>query len=98
MFQFLLHFIIFSPTVELEQMLDNTSKSLSDIEGSNLDWPWDSESPGIRSHIGSGSGGYADQIFLSAAEQLFGESKAPLVYRNLRYVLFFLLKLFYTHV
>lgn len=68
-------------------MLESSGKCLSDIEGCNLDWPWDdSEGPGIRSHIGSGSGGYADQVFLYAAEALFGESNAPLVYKNLRYV------------
>ncbi|KAI8435348.1 hypothetical protein MSG28_003673 [Choristoneura fumiferana] len=49
-----------------------------------LDWPWGGPPAGLRGHAGSGSGGYADHIFLYAAEQLFGESKAPLVYKNLR--------------
>lgn len=71
--------------VELEQMLANSNKCLSEVEGCELDWPWgDAQAPGIRGHVGSGSGGYADQIFLFAAEQLFGETNAPLVYRNLR--------------
>ncbi|CAH2266435.1 probable cytosolic Fe-S cluster assembly factor GJ13047 [Pararge aegeria] len=71
--------------IELEQMLANSSKCLSEIEGCDLDWPWgDAEKTGIRSHVGSGSGGYADQIFLYAAEQFFGETKAPVIYKNLR--------------
>ncbi|XP_045785688.1 probable cytosolic Fe-S cluster assembly factor GL21135 isoform X1 [Maniola jurtina] len=72
--------------IELEQMLANSGKCLSEIEGCEVDWPWgeSSEVRGIRSHVGSGSGGYADQIFLYAAEQLFGETNVPLVYRNLR--------------
>ncbi|CAH0406693.1 unnamed protein product [Chilo suppressalis] len=72
--------------IELEQMLDNSSMSLSDATAGELEWPWGGEEqvPTITRHIGSGSGGYADSIFLHAAEQLFGESNAQLVYRNLR--------------
>lgn len=83
------------PTVELEQMLEANSKPLADVDSVPLDWPWGAppspppapappQGPGLRRHLGSGSGGYADQIFLYAAEQLFGESDAPLVYKNLR--------------
>ncbi|KAM3961776.1 putative cytosolic Fe-S cluster assembly factor GL21135 [Aphomia sociella] len=72
--------------IELEQMLDNSGRSLSAVEASDLDWPWtENEAPPmLRRHIGSGSGGYADHVFLYAAEQLFGHSNAPLVYRTLR--------------
>ncbi|KAJ0180273.1 hypothetical protein K1T71_003677 [Dendrolimus kikuchii] len=72
--------------IELEQMLESSNKSLNDILGSELDWPWsDSEGPpSLKRHVGSGSGGYADHIFLYAAEHLFGESKAQLIYKNLR--------------
>ncbi|XP_050345097.1 probable cytosolic Fe-S cluster assembly factor GL21135 [Nymphalis io] len=71
--------------IELEQMLENSGKCLSEVEGSNLDWPWDdSDGSGVKSHIGSGSGGNADHVFLYAAQQLFGETNAPLVYKNLR--------------
>ncbi|XP_049866783.1 probable cytosolic Fe-S cluster assembly factor GL21135 [Pectinophora gossypiella] len=72
--------------IELEQMLDSNSKSLSDVEGIELDWPWsEREGPtSVRRHIGSGSGGYADQVFLHAAHQLFGETDVPLTYRSLR--------------
>ncbi|XP_063619986.1 probable cytosolic Fe-S cluster assembly factor GI11683 [Cydia splendana] len=69
--------------IELEQMLGPTE--LGDAPLSPLDWPW-GEPPGagLRGHVGTGSGGLADHIFLYAAEQLFGETKAELVYRNLR--------------
>ncbi|XP_063377752.1 probable cytosolic Fe-S cluster assembly factor GI11683 [Cydia fagiglandana] len=69
--------------IELEQMLG--AGELGDAPPSPLDWPW-GEPPGagLRRHVGSGSGGYADHIFLYAAEHLFGDTKAELVYRNLR--------------
>ncbi|XP_075969136.1 putative cytosolic Fe-S cluster assembly factor GL21135 [Anticarsia gemmatalis] len=72
--------------IELEQMLGNDKKCLSEIPGTELDWPWGAAEarPALRRHIGSGSGGYADHVFLYAAEQLFGESNAQLVYKNLR--------------
>ncbi|KAF9822426.1 hypothetical protein SFRURICE_017701 [Spodoptera frugiperda] len=73
--------------IELEQMLDVSNKALSDIPGAELDWPWGAlgeAPPALRRHIGSGSGGYADHVFLYAAEQLFGQTNAQLVYKNLR--------------
>lgn len=71
--------------IELEQMLDKDGKSLEDCNNSVLDWPWKVEGEALlKRHIGTGSGGYADHIFLYAAEQLFGESNIPLVYKNLR--------------
>ncbi|XP_023949734.2 probable cytosolic Fe-S cluster assembly factor GI11683 [Bicyclus anynana] len=71
--------------IELEQMLANSDQCLSEVDCCDLDNPWgDTDTQGIRSHVGSGSGGYADQIFLYAAEQLFGETNAQLCYRNLR--------------
>ncbi|XP_053625490.1 probable cytosolic Fe-S cluster assembly factor GL21135 [Plodia interpunctella] len=70
--------------IELEQMLSNSNISLGDAPLSPLDWPWGEGESGLRSHAGSGSGGYADHVFLHAAEQLFGESNATLVYKNLR--------------
>ncbi|CAB3234712.1 unnamed protein product [Arctia plantaginis] len=74
-------------SIELEQMLENNNKSLRDVPGMELDWPWEAlgeGSPLVRRHVGSGSGGYADQVFLYAAEQLFGEGNAQLTYKNLR--------------
>ncbi|XP_047021575.1 probable cytosolic Fe-S cluster assembly factor GL21135 [Helicoverpa zea] len=72
--------------IELEQMLDLSGKVLNDVTGVELDWPWGQGDapPAVRRHIGTGSGGYADHVFLYAAQQLFGETDAKLVYRNLR--------------
>ncbi|XP_045491460.1 probable cytosolic Fe-S cluster assembly factor GL21135 [Colias croceus] len=70
--------------IELEQMLSSEGKSLSEVPSADLDWPWGEGAPGLRSHGSSGSGGFADHLFVYAAEQLFGESSAPLVYKNLR--------------
>ncbi|CAF4843795.1 unnamed protein product [Pieris macdunnoughi] len=71
--------------IELEQMLSSDDKSLSDIMDGELDWPWDeSDAKGIKGHIGSGSGGYSDAVFLHAADQLFGATDPPLEYKNLR--------------
>lgn len=71
--------------IELEQMLDNSNMSLNDAESSSLDSPWGDGAPAaVRRHRGSGSGGGADHVFLYGAEQLFGETDAQLVYRNLR--------------
>ncbi|KOB67841.1 putative cytosolic Fe-S cluster assembly factor [Operophtera brumata] len=45
-------------------MLGTAGKSLSELPSCELDWPWSVDAPPIlRRHIGSGSGGYADQIF-----------------------------------
>ncbi|PZC81596.1 hypothetical protein B5X24_HaOG212520 [Helicoverpa armigera] len=72
--------------IELEQMLDVSGKVLNDVTGVELDWPWGQGDapPAVRRHIGTGSGGYADHVFLYAAQQLFGGTDAKLVYRNLR--------------
>ncbi|XP_063821474.1 probable cytosolic Fe-S cluster assembly factor GL21135 [Ostrinia nubilalis] len=71
--------------IEVEQMLGNSNMSLSDATEAALDWAWgDGEPAGVKGRAGSGSGGYADSIFLHAAEQLFGETNAQLVYKNLR--------------
>ncbi|XP_072943825.1 probable cytosolic Fe-S cluster assembly factor GL21135 [Epargyreus clarus] len=81
--------------IELEQMLVSSNKSLADVEGAELDWPWGpggepgpggagGAGAGLHRHAGSGSGGYADHVFSAAAEQLFGEADVPLTYKNLR--------------
>ncbi|XP_050663755.1 probable cytosolic Fe-S cluster assembly factor GI11683 [Leptidea sinapis] len=68
--------------IELEQMLSNRDLSLADVNGVELDRVWGEEA-GIRRHVGSGSGGYADHVLMYAARQLFGEEVQP-VYKNLR--------------
>ncbi|XP_041977680.1 probable cytosolic Fe-S cluster assembly factor GL21135 [Aricia agestis] len=69
--------------IELEQMLDNSGLSLADCTSAALDAAWGGAA-GLHGRPGSGSGGWADHVFAHAAEQLFGESDAPLVYKNLR--------------
>ncbi|XP_045445685.1 probable cytosolic Fe-S cluster assembly factor GJ13047 [Melitaea cinxia] len=73
--------------IELEQMLENGGQCLSEVEGADVDWPWgepEAQGVAVRAHVGSGSGGYADHVFLYAAEQLFGETGVQLAYKNLR--------------
>ncbi|CAG9585821.1 unnamed protein product [Danaus chrysippus] len=76
--------------IELEQMLSNQDKDLSEFPDSSLDWCWEvSMTPGVRRHgapgaKSSGSGGLADEVFMYAAKELFGEEDVPLVYKNLR--------------
>ncbi|CAD0196538.1 unnamed protein product [Chrysodeixis includens] len=71
--------------IELEQMLESSGLHLGDVLGLELDSAWGEAGSGaLRRHAGSGSGGFADHVFLHAAEQLFGESNAQLVYKNLR--------------
>lgn len=59
---------------------------LQNYEKSQLDWPWGTPEPlhNIFGHESSGSGGYSDYIFKSAAKELFQEEPETLVYKNLR--------------
>ncbi|XP_045542876.1 probable cytosolic Fe-S cluster assembly factor CPIJ010948 [Papilio machaon] len=72
--------------IELEQMLSNSGKSLCDVVEAELDavWGGEAEEPGLRGHAGSGSGGFAHHVFLHAAEQLFGITDPPMVYKEFR--------------
>ncbi|KAJ4437290.1 hypothetical protein ANN_17428 [Periplaneta americana] len=73
--------------VELEQLLESEGHSLSAVNAVPLDFPWSkiqSSTQSITSHKGSGSGGYADHIFLHAATELFTESEPKLEYKSLR--------------
>ncbi|XP_068629902.1 probable cytosolic Fe-S cluster assembly factor GL21135 [Battus philenor] len=70
--------------IELEQMLENSGKSLGEVDSSELDVVWEDTGEQLRGHAGSGSGGYAHHIFLHAAEELFGQSDPPLIYKELR--------------
>uniref|UniRef100_U5EZ89 Putative nuclear architecture related protein n=1 Tax=Corethrella appendiculata TaxID=1370023 RepID=U5EZ89_9DIPT len=74
-------------SIEIEQMLDNEKiQSLSEVEKSTFDWPWDTEKPKtfIWAHEYSGSGGYSDYIFKYAANQLFNIEVNELNYKILR--------------
>lgn len=73
--------------VELEQLLQCENQSLASMDLVPLDFPWSktfASSPSLMSHRGSGSGGYADLIFLHAARELFGNSHPDLRYKSLR--------------
>lgn len=73
--------------VELEQLLQSEGQSLAMMDSVPLDFPWSKTRPSdvtLVSHLGSGSGGYADLIFLHAAKELFGNSHPELQYKSLR--------------
>ncbi|CAG5011537.1 unnamed protein product [Parnassius apollo] len=75
--------------IELEQMLESSGKSLSEAPAAELELVLEGEGAGagggaLRAHAGSGSGGYAHHVFVHAAQQLFGETDVPIIYRNLR--------------
>lgn len=79
--------------VELEQMLQRDGVALNDISESTFMYPWlpieNSEAyPNITGHIGSGSGGYADHLFIYAAKELFGINIYNIEYKNLRFNIF----------
>lgn len=69
-------------------MLSKEGISLSDLENglfSKLLVVGDSsEVPFLKRDIGSGSGGYADNIFLHAAREIFNEEIKNLTYKTLR--------------
>lgn len=71
-------------------MLEKDGILLNDVEEANFDQPWHKDNvsvkPQIYGHIGSGSGGYSDQIFKYAAEELFGIKVENIEYKNLRFV------------
>ncbi|CAH2074676.1 unnamed protein product, partial [Iphiclides podalirius] len=70
--------------IEVEQMLEGSGRSLGEVGGAELDAVWGEAPAGLRGHAGSGSGGFAHHVFVHAAEQLFGLTDPPMVYRNLR--------------
>lgn len=60
-------------------MLLTENISLRSLKNSTFSRPWlknddDSAIPSLHSHIGSGSGGYSDYIFINSAKELFGIS------------------------
>lgn len=81
--------------VELQQMLEKQNLSLDSFESSTFAQPWLGDgftetTPELCSHIGSGSGGYADHIFKYAAFELFGINVNKIEYKQLRFVSHFL--------
>ncbi|XP_074105867.1 putative cytosolic Fe-S cluster assembly factor CPIJ010948 [Cotesia typhae] len=76
-------------SIELEQMLEQQNKKLSDFEPSVIDSPFgtlefSNKPKHIWSHSGSGSGGYAEFIFKYAAKNLFQMTDVKLEFKDLR--------------
>ena len=72
-------------TVELEQMMEEKGVDLTSLQGSPLDGLFgdDQGRHNIRGNVGSGSGGFAESIFLHSARELYG--KTPQVhYKTLK--------------
>lgn len=74
--------------VELEQMLSKDNISLDNLENGTFSQPWlvdnSTITPNLHRHIGSGSGGYADNIFIYAAKEIFGVEVENVKYKTLR--------------
>ena len=66
-------------TVEVEEMLHEGGINLSDLSRSNIDdlFGGREEAPFSASNYGSGSGGYANDVFVHAAKELLGETVDP---------------------
>ncbi|BFF94009.1 probable cytosolic Fe-S cluster assembly factor GL21135 [Drosophila madeirensis] len=74
-------------SVEVEQMLSEDERTLSEHEASDLDWPWSDQPPEsmVWSHEATLSGGYAEHIFKFAAKELFSEDPpSELKFKQLR--------------
>lgn len=71
-------------------MLEKDGILLNNLEEADFDQPWHKNNVSVKpymwGHNGSGSGGYSDQIFKYAAEELFGIKLENLEYKNLRFV------------
>lgn len=86
-FKIIFYYFIFS-TVELEQMLEQEQNDLSNEISDKLDEPFDSIEKNLdyelKSHRGSGSGGYADFIINYAAKKLFDINNPKLEYKIIK--------------
>ncbi|XP_071542141.1 cytosolic Fe-S cluster assembly factor narfl isoform X2 [Panulirus ornatus] len=70
-------------SVEVEQMLDRDKVVLPSVSPVQLDDDL-SSGPVMTSHPGSSSGGYAHNVFVNAAKELFSEDKEKLQWKTLR--------------
>ncbi|XP_017061203.1 probable cytosolic Fe-S cluster assembly factor GL21135 isoform X2 [Drosophila ficusphila] len=63
-------------SVEVEQMLDEGERTLSQYDPDDLDWPWSDVKPDkmVWAHETTLSGGFAEHIFKFAARELFNEA------------------------
>ncbi|XP_017073840.1 probable cytosolic Fe-S cluster assembly factor GE22682 [Drosophila eugracilis] len=62
-------------SVEVEQMLTEDERTLTQYDPEDLDWPWSDTRPNymVWAHEATLSGGYAEHIFKFAAKELFNE-------------------------
>ncbi|MCL4143199.1 UNVERIFIED_CONTAM: hypothetical protein GTU68_053720 [Idotea baltica] len=70
-------------SVEVEQLLEKEEVDLGGVERAGLD-PELSLSPDLRTHEGSGSGGFAHHVFTYAAKHLFGVEGHEMTWKSLR--------------
>ncbi|XP_054280955.1 probable cytosolic Fe-S cluster assembly factor AAEL012261 isoform X1 [Macrosteles quadrilineatus] len=74
--------------IELEQMLIAEGRSLTSEEEGEVDYPWTPSPPlhhyPLSACEGSGSGGWAHQLFRYAALELFPDCQPDLTFRTLR--------------
>lgn len=69
--------------VEVEQMLTQDQVHLPSIDPILLDGDL-SSGPVMTSHPGSSSGGYAHNVFVNAAKELFNQEQNNLQWKTLR--------------
>lgn len=70
-------------------MLSKDGISLNTLENGTFSQPWIPKDntelvPKLTRHIGSGSGGYADNIFIYATKELFDQELQSVNYKSLR--------------
>ena len=89
----LLYFCPFFPTVEVEQMLQEDSTDLAQLNMSELDVIMESSARGkdkLKTNHGSGSGGFTENLFIVSAKELFSRdfcnsgNNSELEYRTLK--------------
>ena len=84
----LLYFCPFFTTVEVEQMLQEDSTDLAQLNTSELDVIIESgkENNKLKTNHGSGSGGFTENLFIASAKELFSRDfyKSELEYRILK--------------
>jgi iron only hydrogenase large subunit-like protein len=73
-------------TIEVEQMLTEDNLNLKDLENATLDSIIVAAAGAVvlKSNHGSGSGGFTENLFVSAAKELFGRDVGTLEYKTLK--------------
>ncbi|XP_026838694.1 probable cytosolic Fe-S cluster assembly factor GG21400 isoform X3 [Drosophila erecta] len=74
-------------SVEVEQLLSESQRTLAQYDPVDLDWPWSNVPPDfmVWAHEKTLSGGYAEHIFKFAAKELFNEvPRSELEFKQLK--------------